>query len=96
MKVLNAMTPNSYSYSTKFLQSSCVCIFLDHVNLSYLDVSKYSTGHFIMDFFEKSEKLKYLKNRMTHRKKFGTLVRKTDEDEYAKIAAFNFENCWRR
>ena len=58
----------------------------------------YSTGQFIVDFFfeEKNEKLKYLKNLMTHRKKFSGLVRETNEKENAKIAAFNFKNCRRR
>ena len=50
-----------------------------------------------MDFFgKKSEKLKYLKNLMTHQKKFSGLVRDTNQEDNAKIAAFNFENCGRR
>ena len=47
-----------------------------------------------MDCFgKKSEKLKYFKNLMTHRKFFSDFVRETNEEENAKIAAFNFENC---
>ena len=45
---------------------------------------------------KKSEKLKYLKNLMTHRKKFSGFVRETNEEENAKITALNFENCGRR
>ena len=33
---------------------------------------------------------------MNYRKKFSGLVRETNEEENAKIAAFNFENCGRR
>ena len=33
---------------------------------------------------------------MTHRKKFLVIVRETNEEDNAKIAAFKFENCRRR
>ena len=45
---------------------------------------------------KKSEKLKYLKNVMTHQKKFSGFVRETNEEDNAKVAAFNFKNCGRR
>ena len=61
------------------------------------DTTNYSTGQFNMDFFgKKCEKLKYLKNLVTHRKNFLGFVRETNEEENEKIAAFNFENCGRR
>jgi len=47
-------------------------------------------------FWKKSEKLKYLKNWMTHRKKISEFGRGTNEENNAKIAAINFEICGRR
>ena len=39
---------------------------------------------------------KYLKNWMTHRKKFSVFGRGTNMEKNAKNAAFNFEICGRR
>ena len=45
---------------------------------------------------KKVKKLKYLKNLMAQQKKFSEFVRETNEEENAKLVAFNFENCGRR
>ena len=46
--------------------------------------------------FKKNEKLKYHKKLNDTSKKMSVFVRETNEEENAKIAAFNFENCQRR
>ena len=44
----------------------------------------------------KKKKLKYVKNCIAHRKIFSVVVKETNEEEIAKIAAFYFVKCGRR